>query len=332
MATKKCPPGTKRKFIRNLLVGDPKITNKSILKAWKTAHPKVKLAEGVVKSERTKFQRLLEYDERHGLVQFFTSQTETMLSQYENIEQLLGPPDSDWTWIGEHCEVLLREAIRKFIPPSLGVAKGYIHGVRRDGRKIDRCPEIDILVFDPEIAAPLFSMGDFAIVRPESVIAIIQVKRTLSETTLAKAVDNIVEGKKHIRDCPQFGFRKRVGEVFSAVVTFEDTISDTTNGSISASYINAIQKHITSEKDGYVLPNFVGSLKRLFLLFTGVNNLEMGYQTFSSESDDGTNRCLAILLFFLCQKAKPSGNYLPPAFPKFMKVRDYARVWIKADD
>lgn len=51
------------------------------------------------------------FDLSPGLVEFYASQATLMLSQYQNIERLLGPTD-DWTAPGTHCEVLLRDFLR----------------------------------------------------------------------------------------------------------------------------------------------------------------------------------------------------------------------------
>ena len=163
MANKKTkasvPSGTKRAFIRRQFFANKDISNEEIIANWNGAYPGIELKMGVVKTERTLFDKLSDYDDQGGLQEFFSSQATLLLEQYRHIEKLLGPVDSDWSWIGEHCEVLLRNAIRRFLPPSLAIAKGCIHGVRKGPKGVERCPELDILIYDQELFAPLFSIA-----------------------------------------------------------------------------------------------------------------------------------------------------------------------------
>jgi hypothetical protein len=62
-----------------------------------------------------------------GLIDYYSSQAELMLAQFENINRLLGPT-TDWTHPGDLCEILLRDFLRRFLPPSLSVDKGYFYG------------------------------------------------------------------------------------------------------------------------------------------------------------------------------------------------------------
>jgi hypothetical protein len=105
-------------------------------------------------------------------------------------------------------------------------------------------------------------MDDFVIVQPEAVRAIIQVKRTMTSAVLEKALENVVEAKRHVRDCGRSSIQLEL--VYSAVVTFEDDIKDRQDGSVSGTYANRLRKCHAEEKDAYTLPNFVGSLKTRF--------------------------------------------------------------------
>ena len=62
-----------------------------------------------------------------GLVEYYSSQADLMLSQYKNINHLLGPTH-DWTHPGDFCEILFRDFLRKFLPPSLSADKGFFYG------------------------------------------------------------------------------------------------------------------------------------------------------------------------------------------------------------
>src|ERR1700730_3956934 len=97
-----------------------------------------------------------------GLVEFYSSQATLMLSQYENIERLLGPTN-DWTAPGTYCEVLIRDLLRAYLPSYYRVDKGFIYGRRPVGDDTNHCPEIDILVHNNHHYRPLIQIEDFVI-------------------------------------------------------------------------------------------------------------------------------------------------------------------------
>jgi hypothetical protein len=323
MARPKAPSA--RSFIRRQLTADGTRTDEKIRESWKALTNK-ELDPKVISRERTLYQKVNSYDHQEGLAEFYTSQANLLLTQYQNIEQLLGPADSDWTWSGEHCEILLRDAIRKVLPKSLRVGKGYIYGLRDTDSGPERSPEIDILIYDSEQFAPIFSMGMFAIVRAESVRGIIQVKRTLDPGTLTKAVANVVAAKQHVLATSQFNAGSTTERTFSAVVGFEDSLQSSGQASLSKTYGSALQPHISKLTDGVILPDFVGTLSGLFLHFPGLNTEKMLYQAFSS-LQNGKNAALPYLLYMLAKKIRPYGLHILPAFPEKMDVKGSVVLW-----
>jgi hypothetical protein len=121
------------------------------------------------------------FDLTPGLLEYYSSQAELMLSQYENINRLLGPTH-DWTHPGDFCEILFRDFLRKFLPPSLSADKGFFYGRATIKGEDIHCPEIDILIHDTQQFRPLFRIGDFVIVQPQAVRGMIQVKRILTRS------------------------------------------------------------------------------------------------------------------------------------------------------
>ena len=321
-----------REFIRGKIAENDTLTDLEIQKGWNDANPASKIDLGTIKRERTLLGKRNQYDQDSGLADFFSSQAQLMLMQYRNIEELLGPPDSNWSWPGEHCETLLREAIQRHLPPSLVVCKGYIHGAVKQNNEIHRSPEIDILIYNREEFPPLFTMDQFAIVRPDSVVAAIQVKRTLSGDTLAKAVKNVVDAKKHVFETSEFSDFLTIQKMFTAVVSFEDVISQSPpwnlceSYKLSESYRTAILPHISKSEDGDFLPDFIGSLKGVFLQFTKLSSDYMSYQAHASVQNE-KNVALPFLLYILVRKIRGFGNQLPRAFPKSMPPIERLTVW-----
>lgn len=324
MAKSKNVKPTKRAFIRRQIIADANISDDQILQNWMAFHTST-LTLKTIRRERTLFAKAAQYDEGKGLIQFYSSQAELLLKQYQNIEQLLGPAVSDWTWPGEHCETLLREAIQRTLPPSLQVGKGYVYGTRKTNGGVERSPEIDLLIYDVNQFAPIFSMGQFVIVRAESVRAVIQVKRTLDASTLKKAVENVVMAKQHVIATSQLHSSVVTEKLFSAVVSFDETIQQK-KSALSSTYESVLLPHISEFSHGYILPDFIGSLNGIFLHFAGMNTNHMLYQAYDSVQD-GNNVALPFLLYMLAWKIRPHGYHNLPAIPKNMPLVGHVSLW-----
>src|SRR5262249_25465500 len=106
-------------------------------------------------------------DFRPGLMEFYSAQAAVMLAQYRNIEHLLGLTN-DWTVPGTHCEVLLRDLLRTYLPSYYKTDKGFMYGRRPAGNDSQHCPEIDILVHDNHRFRPIFQLEDFVIAQAEA--------------------------------------------------------------------------------------------------------------------------------------------------------------------
>jgi hypothetical protein len=278
-----------------------------------------------------------------GLVRFYSSQAALLLAQYENINQLLGPT-TDWTHPGTHCEVLLRDFLRRHLLSGMSVDKGFIYGrVERDGQE-RHGPEIDLLIHDTVDYRPVFRLEDFVIVQPEAVLGIIQVKRTLRpgiDGSLAEGLRQAVAAKQHLLDvtvqgrvakmtAAYHGDSTRVKKypefpdmrpVFSAVVSFEDETNrkpETYRQALldayrdNRRYVHPLGKYDTGV---YVLPHFVGSLKHLSLTSSGRNTKEQRYYAYESVYQ-GANVGLQLLLASMTEVLFDFRKERPPfAFP-----------------
>lgn len=266
-----------------------------------------------------------------GLIDFYSSQAKLMLAQYENINQLLGPT-KDWTHPGNHCEILLRDFLRRHLLQWMSVDKGYIYGgVSRSGRSL-HSPEVDVLIHNVKDYSPVFRLDDFVIVQPEAVIGIIQVKRTFRKVakndTLAKGLKQVVAAKQHLLDVliqkkAKNSVPLNVGDLviplFSAVVAFESSNDGSLQDSISAIH----QEHkaaghydgtaIKDEISLYLLPTFIGSLKGL-CAYARRNVERQTYRIYDSQHDD-QNLSLQLFLHNMMSELKPLLDRKPFAFP-----------------
>lgn len=92
---------------------------------------------------------------------------------------------------GDYHEEIIRTTIRNFLTKRFSVKKGFIY---KGPGEVSR--QIDIMIIDETSpAAYLFQEGDFAIVLPDAVVAVIEVKTSLKATDFDKAVENIASVK-----------------------------------------------------------------------------------------------------------------------------------------
>jgi len=267
-----------------------------------------------------------------GLREYYSSQAELMLAQYENINRLLGPTH-DWTHPGDFCEILLRDFLRRFLPPSWSVDKGFFYGRSSVEVEDTHCPEIDVLIHDSQQFRPLFRMGDFVIVQPQAVRGMIQIKRTLTKTQVRKGIANAVNAKQHLLNVlwststmgwgyPAWGLPPHV---FTAVVGFADKVGDDPafyHECLLNSYKRCLvyDRPETQATSMYVLPSFIGSLTSHFLFLDGPCNFRN--QTYHRyDSIHGCdNICIQAFLYKFFQVFLQAAHEMPPfALPGDMK-------------
>ena len=117
---------------------------------------------------------------------YLKSIADEMSSQAARVRNLIG--DSHWLSDGHHKEYLLRSVLERHCPASVIVSRGF---VLDPGNTSVRSTEQDILIIDNRFEAPLFHQGGLAIVFPSSVVASIEVKTTLSKSTVCSSVHGL---------------------------------------------------------------------------------------------------------------------------------------------
>lgn len=277
-----------------------------------------------------------------GLVSFYSSQAELMLAQYRNINQLLGTT-TDWTHPGTHCEVLLRDFLRRNLLQWMSVDKGYIYGrVKRGGRE-SHCPEIDVLIHNTRDYSPLFRVDDFVIVQPEAVLGIIQVKRSFrkvrNESPLEKGLRQVTVAKQHLVDLliemkmegrRTFEVSDLLTHSFSGVVAFDKDGKVSLEQAITERYRSHLaENHYPDSQVGhnaslFVLPTFVGSLQGKCAYGTGKNYPRCQYYVYDSRHEEG-NIGLQLLLCNILQRLSTLSDPLkkPLAFPEYTDLPSF---------
>jgi hypothetical protein len=90
-----------------------------------------------------------------------------------------------WPTDGEHKEVALRSVLRRHVPDTVHVGRGFVVTPE------DSSPQIDVLLIDASTPA-LFRDGDLFIVTPDAVRAIVEVKSRLDgEAAIGDAISHL---------------------------------------------------------------------------------------------------------------------------------------------
>lgn len=127
-------------------------------------------------------------DSIFNLEEFHKSITGELVSARDRVRNLIG--NKNWGEEGRYKEAILRNLIKRFISQRYIVGTGFI--VKNVNGKIRCTTQIDILIFDSNYPI-LFSEGDFYIVTPNSVKAVIEVKTRLRSGDLTEVVEKINE-------------------------------------------------------------------------------------------------------------------------------------------
>lgn len=123
-----------------------------------------------------------------NLKEFHKSTTDELDIIKDRVRNLIG--HSNWAEEGRYKESILRNVIKRFIPKSLIIGTGFI--VKSSNKEYECSKQIDIIIFDSSHPI-LFNEGDFYIVTPNSVKAIIEVKTNIENQDLTKTIKNINE-------------------------------------------------------------------------------------------------------------------------------------------
>jgi hypothetical protein len=242
-----------------------------------------------------------------GILDFYSSQADVVLAQYNNINQLLGQT-KDWTHPGTHCEVLLRNFFRRNILAWMNVDKGYIFGRTERGGKTCHSPEVDLLIHNTHKFRPIFRLDDFVIVQPEATLGIIQVKRTLDTDQCRNGIENVTEAKWHVlqRVAERRGAFavSQIEPIFCALVGFAHDMSkgEQFTATICNYLSNLAQRFplfVPEKNRGQkvsMLPEFIGSINGCFAVYNGRTDKQQSYAVFDSIQGQTHNVALQSLL------------------------------------
>ncbi|HSX42720.1 MAG TPA: DUF6602 domain-containing protein [Candidatus Saccharimonadales bacterium] len=125
--------------------------------------------------------------------EFVESFAVEMLGKFARLNKLIKHSPS----IGSYHEEVVKTVIQNFLSDRWTVKTGFVY--KNDG---EVSAQVDLMIIDENSpAAYIFKSGDFAVVTPECVVAVIEVKTKFSAENFAGAIKNI-ESVKVLAELP----------------------------------------------------------------------------------------------------------------------------------
>ena len=138
-------------------------------------------------------------------IEFHKTTAKELLAIKDRVRHLI----DHWGEDGRYKEAVLKSVIERFLPEKYRIGSGFVVRQTRQRGNHDASNQIDIIIYDTKFPV-LFKEGDFVIVTPDSVKAIIEVKANLKNQGIKKVIDKsnkigrfIFEGRTN-RNTPIF--------------------------------------------------------------------------------------------------------------------------------
>jgi hypothetical protein len=124
--------------------------------------------------------------------------------------------------IGRSHEIILSNFLREYLPKSISVSTGFIYHPT-----LGTSPQIDILIWNSNDYAPLFTDGGLVVIRPDSAIVAIEVKTSLNKKEIISSIQNMnsvvemsIKNKKLIWTC-LFAYNGNVNNIIQHMLQMQ---------------------------------------------------------------------------------------------------------------
>ena len=116
-------------------------------------------------------------------IEYFESFANEITNKFRRLQSLTRHSTAS----GDYHEEILRVVLRNFLSKRFSVKKGFVYA---GSGKVSK--QVDIIIVDENCpAAYIFQEGDFAVILPQAVVAIIEVKTSLDASKFDQAIENI---------------------------------------------------------------------------------------------------------------------------------------------
>lgn len=142
---------------------------------------------------------------------YFRSLGSEMDALKDRIRQLI--EGAHWQTDGEWKEAIVRHVLRRHLPQSAAVGRGFVVTPNASSR------QLDVLIFDTSKPV-LFRDGDLIFATPDAVLGVVEVKSSATPSAVAEAAGKLGEDMAVVRKHPN-------PRAFAAFFAFEENGGDT---------------------------------------------------------------------------------------------------------
>ncbi len=231
---------------------------------------------------------------------YYLSIAEEIRSKINRLQNLI--PKSNLA-SGEYNEEIVRNSLRNFLPDRFTVKRGYIY---YDENSVSQ--QTDIVVIDEnESFSYIFKDRDLVVVRPESVMAVVEVKTTLNINGFQDSFLNIFNTKL---------LKKKAlgvyGHIFGAVIGFRADVQDL-NDRVLDNWFKKIDVSNLEESHPILWPDAFLFFDEGMLLFNDHNKVfdnerEYYYKLFRNNKQPDIAWQLALFITFIIAQCESEDN------------------------
>lgn len=147
-----------------------------------------------------------------SLINYHQNTTRELIALKDNVRNLI----EHWGEDGRYKEAVLKNMIQRFLPEKYIIATGFV--IKPTNARGEHKPskQIDLLIYDNE-SPVIFKEGDFVILTPDGVRAIIEVKANLQNQNVTQVVNQANANGKFIFD----GKEDKSQLFFNGIFSFE---------------------------------------------------------------------------------------------------------------
>ena len=145
-------------------------------------------------------------------ISFHLSTGKELLALKDRVRNLV----PHWGEDGRYKEAVLKTVIKRFLPEKYSIASGFVvkQTVERDQHEASK--QIDIIIYDKAFPV-LFKEGDFVILTPDAVCAIIEVKTNMKNLNIYGVLETANNNGRFILD----GKSDKRTPLFNGIFSFE---------------------------------------------------------------------------------------------------------------
>lgn len=167
--------------------------------------------------------------------QYLNSIKEEFFTKINRVKQFVKHAPS----IGFGNEEVLRNFLKTHLPERFAVGTGFVY---LNNNAVSR--QCDLLIYDQVNYAPFFKEGDFVIVHPEAVAAVIEMKTTLTKKEAHDSIDKIKSVKEVVEKAREQNIKCYI---FGVSFSFTTQLKLTTVKNWLQSYPNPLNKDMCPE-------------------------------------------------------------------------------------